>query len=84
MTGHLHDAISNMEHDQAASEAAAYKVKNLENVIDSLTKHAYATIFESDDFKMIFKYAEIYKHLNHTADIADRAMDFLLDIFVKM
>ena len=49
-----------------------------------MTKHAYANVFESDDFKMIFKYAEIYKHLNHTADVADSAMDFLLDIFAKM
>ncbi len=84
MTNHLFDAISNMERDEKASTAAAYKVKHLENVIDSLTKHAYATIFESDDYKMIFKYAEIYKHLNHTADVADSAMDFLLDIFAKM
>ncbi len=84
MTNHLHDAISNMAHDEEASKAAAYKVKNLENVMDTLTKSAYAKIFENDDFKMIFKYAEIYKHLNHTADVADSAMDFLLDIFVKM
>ena len=84
MTGHLHEAISNMEHDQESSKIFAYKVKNLENVTESLTKGAYARIFESDDFKMIFKYNEIYRHLNHTADIADSAMDFLLDIFVKM
>ena len=84
MMHHLHDAISNMEHNEEQSKVAAYKVKHLENVMESLTKHAYATIFESDDFKMIFKYNEIYKHLNHTADVADSAMDFLLDIFVKM
>ena len=84
MAGHLHDAIAKMENDQEASKAAAYKVKHLENVMESLTKGAYATIFESDDFKMIFKYNEIYRHLNHTADVADSAMDFLLDIFVKM
>ena len=84
MTNHLHEAISNMAEDEEASKTAAYKVKNLENVMDTLTKSAYARIFESDDFKMIFKYAEIYKHLNHTADVADSAMDFLLDIFVKM
>ena len=84
MTGYLHEAISNMEKNQEAAKIFAYKVKNLENVMDSLTKGAYAKIFESDDFKMIFKYSEIYKHLNHTADVADSAMDFLLDIFVKM
>ena len=84
MMQHLFDAISKMEKDEERSKASAYQVKHLENVMDSLTKHAYATIFESDDFKMIFKYTEIYKHLNHTADIADSAMDFLLDIFVKM
>ena len=84
MTGFLNDAIGNMEKDQEASKTAAYKVKNLENVIETLTKSAYANIFECDDFKRIFKYNEIYRHLNHTADIADSAMDFLLDIFVKM
>lgn len=84
MTGHLYDAIAKMATDEEASKVSAYKVKHLENVIDSLTKHGYATLFESDDFKMIFKYSEIYKHLNHTADVADSAMDFLLDIFVKM
>ena len=84
ITEHLNTAISEMSHDQEASSAAAYRVKHLENVMESLTKTAYARIFESDDFKMIFKYNEIYRHLNHTADVADRSMDFLLDIFVKM
>ena len=84
ITEHLNTAISEMSHDQEASSAAAYRVKHLENVMESLTKAAYARIFESDDFKMIFKYNEIYRHLNHTADVADRSMDFLLDIFVKM
>lgn len=84
MMNHLHDAISNMEHNEEASKTSAYLVKNLENVMESLTKSSYARIFENDDFKMIFKYNEIYRHLNHTADVADKAMDFLLDIFVKM
>lgn len=84
MAGYIHEAIRNMAKDQTASKAAAYKVKHLENVMEGLTKGAYANIFESDDFKMIFKYNEIYRHLNHTADVADSAMDFLLDIFVKM
>jgi len=84
ITAFLNIAIIEMSHDRKASTAAAYRVKHLENVMESLTKSAYATIFESDDFKMIFKYNEIYRHLNHTADVADRSMDFLLDIFVKM
>ena len=81
---HLNTAITEMSRDKEASKNAAYQVKHLENVMESLTKTAYATIFESDDFKMIFKYNEIYRHLNHTADVADRSMDFILDIFVKM
>ncbi|HCJ01604.1 MAG TPA: hypothetical protein DIC18_03890 [Clostridiales bacterium] len=84
MAGYLYDAMRFMSTDQEASKGAAYKVKHLENVMEGLTKGAYANIFESDDFKMIFKYNEIYRHLNHTADVADSAMDFLLDIFVKM
>ena len=84
MSNHLFDAISNMEHDEEKSKVSAYLVKKLENDMETLTKSAYARIFECDDFKMIFKYNEIYRHLNHTADVADKAMDFLLDIFVKM
>ena len=84
MAHHIYNAIDKMEKDPESSKYSAYKVKHLENVMESMTKSAYAAIFECDDFKMIFKYNEIYRHLNHTADVADSAMDFLLDIFVKM
>ncbi|MCR4725687.1 MAG: DUF47 family protein [Clostridia bacterium] len=84
MTSHVRKAIQNIEHYPQIVKEEALKVKAYENEIDRLTKMAYADIFETDDFHAIFKYAEVYKHLNHTADIADSAMDFLLDILVKM
>ena len=84
LTSHVNKAVKNLEHYPQIVKDEALKVKALENEIDRLTKKAYASIFETDDFHSIFKYAEVYKHLNHTADIADSAMDFLLDILVKM
>ena len=84
MTKHISEAVQNIAKEPQTAKTAAILVKKYENKIDALTKHAYATLFENDDFKMIFKYAEIYRHLNHTADVADSAMDFLLDILVKM
>ena len=84
MTGHVQKAIQNIEHYPQIVKEEALKVKSIENEMDKLTKRAYAAVFDADDFHLIFKYAEVYKHLNHTADIADSAMDFLLDILVKI
>lgn len=84
LTSHVDKAVKNLEKYPQIVKEEALKVKALENEIDKITKRAYAAVFETDDFHAIFKYAEIYKHLNHTADIADSAMDFLLDILVKM
>ena len=84
MSEHTMNAVKNIEKYPNKAKDEAFLVKKYENKVDFLTKNAYATLFESDDFKAIFKYTEIYRHLNHTADVADRAMDFLLDILVKM
>lgn len=84
MTDHVYKAVTNMEKYPEIVKEEAIKVKALENEVDAQVKGAYATLFNGDDFHSIFKYAEIFRHLNHTADIADSAMDFLLDILVKM
>ena len=84
MAKHIFESVRNIDKAPHISRDEAILVKKYENKIDVLTKNAYATLFESTDFHMIFKYSEIYRHLNHTADVADSAMDFLLDILVKM
>ena len=84
MAKHIYEAVRNIEKAPIVSREEAIIVKKYENRIDVLTKSAYATLFDWDNFNKIFKYAEIYRHLNHTADVADNAMDFLLDILVKM
>lgn len=43
-----------------------------------------AELFESDDFKKILKYREIYSHMNHASDKGDVSADILLDIIVKL
>lgn len=84
MCEHIILAVSNIEKHQAISRDEAIYVKGMENKVGDMTVKALALLFEGDDYKKIFKYREIYRHLNQTADIADTAMDSLLDIMVKM
>jgi len=85
MTQRIHLAVNNLEERPAISKEEAIKVKKLENKVGDECVNSLARLFEDEnDFKSILKYREIYRHINHTADIGDTAMDFLLDIIVKM
>jgi Phosphate transport regulator (distant homolog of PhoU) len=84
MCEHIILAVSNIENHQAIARDEAIYVKGMENKVGDMTTRALALLFENDDHKKIFKYREIYRHLNQTADIADEAMDTLMDIMVKM
>ena len=80
ITRHILSAVSNMEKHKAAAKQEALLVKSLENKMGATYYRALATLFESDDFKYVLKYREVYRHLNTTADEAAIAMDNLLDI----
>lgn len=87
MTQRIHLAVKNLETRPTISKEEAIKVKKLENKVgDECTKSMARLFDDSNDmgFKTILKYREIYRHLNRTADLGDVAMDFLLDIIVKM
>lgn len=84
MCEHIILAVSNVEHHQNIARDEAIYVKGMENKVGDMTTRALAMLFEDDDHKKIFKYREIYRHLNQTADISDEAMDSLMDIMVKM
>jgi uncharacterized protein Yka (UPF0111/DUF47 family) len=84
MASHIKKAVQNMEQHRNIAEDEAFRVKRMENEVGKRSYSALADLFENEDFRTIFKYREIYRHLNHTADIADAAMDYLLDILVKM
>lgn len=84
MAEHIILAVSNIEkHESIASDEAIY-VKSLENKVGDICVKGLANLFNNADFRTIFKYREIYRHLNQTADIADEAMDCLLKVLVKM
>ncbi len=76
----IQKAVANMEKHKNIAKDEAIKVKGLENKMGAHYYKALATLFESDDLKSTFKYREVYRHLNTTADEADVAMDYLLDI----
>ncbi len=85
MTQRIHLAVNNLQERPAISKEEAIKVKKLENKVGDECIRSLARLFdEEEDIKNIFKFREIYRHINHTADIGDAAMDFLLDIIVKM
>ena len=77
---HMQKAVVNMEKHKYIAKDEAVKAKSLENKMGARYYKALATLFESDDFKSVFKYREVYRHLNTTADVADEAMDYLMDI----
>lgn len=84
MCEHIIVAVANIEKHRSISRDEAIYVKRMENKVGDMTTRALAILFDGDDHKRIFKYREIYRHLNQTADISDEAMDTLLDIMVKM
>ena len=69
-------------HPLVATEAT--KVKKLENMMNVRYHESIAELFESDDFKKVLKYREIYSHMNHASDKGDMCADLLQDIVVKL
>lgn len=84
MSEHIISAVQNLEKHDAITRDEAIYVKSLENKVGDICVKALAELFDNADFRTIFKYREIYRHLNQTADIADEAMDVLLKVLVKM
>lgn len=76
--------MQKLEKDHAGVAAEATKVKKLENTLNVQYHQSIMDLFESDDFKKILKYREIYSHMNHAADKGDFSADILLDIVVKL
>lgn len=79
----MHKCVSLIETDTKASDAAAVRVKKLENQLNKQFHQAVAALFEQDDIKKILKYREVYNHLNHASDMADHAADMMLTVLVK-
>ncbi len=77
---HIEKAVGSMEKHKIMAKEEAFNVKSLENEVGARYYKALSSLFEGDDFKSIFKYREVYRHLNTTADKAEMAMDILLDI----
>ena len=84
MSEHIILSISNIEKHEAIAADEAIYVKSLENKVGDICVKGLAELFNNADFRTIFKYREIYRHLNQTADIADEAMDCVLKVLVKM
>ena len=84
ITVHIQKAVGNMSGHKSIARDEAIKVKGLENKVGAAYYKALARLFDTEDIHGIFKYREIYRHLNTTADVADRAMDSLLDALLSL
>ena len=80
ITVHVQKAVGNIEKHKNIARDEAIKVRSLENKMGTTYYKALVTLFDNDDFKLIFKYREVYRHMNTTADEAVTAMNYLLDI----
>ena len=80
---HISRAVANMEHHPNIAKDEAIKVKGLENKVGNHYYRALGALFDQDDFHLVFKYREVYRHLNTTSDVADVAMDSLLDVLMQ-
>lgn len=76
--------MKNLEVNHALVAAEAKKVKKLENAMNEKFHSSIAELFNSDDFKKILKYREIYSHMNHASDKGDICADMLQNIVVKI
>ena len=80
----LRASISYMEKRRDIAKEEALKAKKLENVIGRLCRESLAKLFEQDDYHIIFKYREVYRHLNRSSDIGDAVADLIMNIIVQM
>lgn len=82
---HIEKAVANMEKHKNIARDEAIKVKSLENKVGATYYKAIAQLFdEEEDFHRVYKYRELYRHLNSTSDCADIAMDSLLDVLMSL
>ena len=84
MANGLLTCMENLEKNRSKVSQEATRVKKLENTLNVQYHKSIAELFESDDFKKILKYREIYSHMNHASDKGDISADILLDIIVKL
>ncbi|MDE5618246.1 MAG: DUF47 family protein [Clostridia bacterium] len=80
---HISIAVAHIEKHPQIAKDEALTVKSLENTVGMHYYSALANLFDNADMRLIFKYREVYRHINTTSDIADKAMDSLLDILLS-
>ena len=84
MTQLLYSSACNIEKRKAIAAEDALKAKKIENVVGAICNKSLAKLFDTQDFRNIFKYREIYRHINRAADAADRCADLIMNITVKL
>lgn len=76
--------VHNLRNNHVQVALEAKRVKKLENKLNERYHESIAELFQSDDFKEILKYREIYSHMNHASDKGDICADLLQNIVVKL
>ena len=68
----------------AGAQEDANTARKAERRVEKLYRVALAELFQGDDFKIMFKRREIYRHLANAADRMAHCANTLHDIVVKM
>lgn len=68
----------------ASAQEDANTARKAERRVEKLYRIAIAELFQGDDFKIMFKRREIYRHLANAADRMAHCANTLHDIVVKM
>ena len=68
----------------AGAQEDANAARKAERRVEKLYRVALAELFQGDDFKIMFKRREIYRHLANAADRMAHCANTLHDIVVKM
>jgi uncharacterized protein Yka (UPF0111/DUF47 family) len=76
--------FSRLQSDPAAAAGDADIARKAERKVEKTYRRALADLFQGDDYIMMFKRREIYRHLSNSADRMAHCANTLHDIVVKM
>ena len=81
---HLVSAMRHLQMNPNVAVEHAVRAKRIENKMNDLFLIALKQLFSGSDPRQMFKYREIYRHINRSADTVDEAANIISNIVVKM
>jgi uncharacterized protein Yka (UPF0111/DUF47 family) len=80
----LVSAMRHLKKNPNVAVEYAVRAKRIENEMNDIFIDALTQLFSAGDTRSMFKYREIYRHFNRSADRVDDAANIISNIVVKM